>query len=430
MRGFLLVALLLHAVLNTSLSCLSSAQAADSAAVPPNVIVIITDDQGYGDLGVHGNTIIRTPNIDRFAQQSAVLERFHVCPVCSPTRASVMTGRYHLRTGAIDTYLGRSLMDPAEVTLAEMLRAKGYRTGLFGKWHLGDDYPRRPTDQGFEEAVWHRGGGIGQPADPPGNSYFDPVLQDNGRERKFDGYCSDIFTSAAIDFVERHRDKPFFAYLAYNCPHTPLQVADELVAEYRDASFPEIEVRRAGRNRRAEPDRETTARIYAMVTNIDDNVGRLLKRLDELQLAQKTIVVFMTDNGPQQPRFNSGLRDTKGTTFDGGIRVPCFARWPGKFEAGRKVSYPAAHIDLVPTLLDACGVEPPSDVALDGVSLLDLLDGKTDTGPERLLFFEWHRGDAAEPGRACAVRSSRYKLVQPPGQGDKFSARGRGMDVV
>lgn len=386
----------------------------------PNVIVIITDDQGYGDLGRNGNTIVQTPHIDRFAQQGVVLERFHVCPVCSPTRASLLTGRYHLRTGVVDTYLGRSMIDPGEVTMAEMLSAAGYRTGLFGKWHLGDNYPRRPIDQGFQKALWHRGGGIGQPADPRDNSYFDPVLQDNDKQRKFTGYCSDIFTSAAIEFIEQNRDRPFFSYLAYNCPHTPLQVADELVARYREASFQQVDIQRDGRTTQVAPDRQTTARVYAMVSNIDKNVGRLLQRLDELRLAEKTIVVFLTDNGPQQVRFNGGLRDTKGSTFDGGIRVPCFVRWPGRFAAGRVIDYPAAHIDIVPTLLDACGVEPPAQAALDGVSLLELLEGKIDAGPERLLFFQWHRGDAPQVGRACAVRSSRYKLVQPRGNGEDF----------
>lgn len=400
----------------------STAVAADAPprADRPNVIMILTDDQGYGDLGVHGNTVVRTPHLDRLAGESVALDRFHVCPVCAPTRASLLTGRYHLRTGAIDTYLGRALIDPDEITLAEVLRGAGYRTGLFGKWHLGDDFPRRPIDQGFEQAVWHRGGGIGQAADPPGNSYFNPVLHENGGERKYEGYCSDIFTTAAIDFVEQYRREPFFAYLAFNCPHTPLEVADELVEPYRQADFPEVEARNAKGARRLAPDRETTARIYAMVSNIDDNVGRLLKRLDELQLAENTIVVFLTDNGPQQPRYNAGMRDLKGTVFDGGIRVPCYLRWTGHWEAGRRIDYPTAHIDLLPTLLAACGVAPPQ-VALDGQNLLDLLAGKAGSGPERLLFFQWHRGDVPEHGRACAVRDARYKLAQPIGQQEKYA---------
>lgn len=394
--------------------------AAEPAHKRPNVIVIITDDQGYGDLGVHGNSIVRTPNIDRLASQSVELERFHVCPVCAPTRASLLTGRYHLRTGAIDTYLGRALMDPNETTLAEVLQSAGYRTGLFGKWHLGDDYPRRPTDQGFAEALWHRGGGIGQAADPPGNSYFNPVLTDNNQERKVEGYCSDVFTNAAIEFIDRHRQEPFFAYLAFNCPHTPLEVADRLIEPYRKSEFPDVEVRTPNGVRSIKTERETTARIYAMVSNIDENVGRLLKRLHELNLQDNTIVVFLTDNGPQQPRYNAGMRDLKGTVFDGGIRVPCFVRWPARLPAGRKVSYPTAHIDMLPTLLAACQVEPPK-VKLDGINLLDQLTGDANEGPERLLFFQWHRGDRPEAGRACAIRSSRYKLLQPRGREEKYS---------
>lgn len=402
--------------------CAQAATAPPALAARPNVVVILTDDQGYGDLGHHGNSVIRTPHIDRLAREGVAFERFHVCPVCSPTRASLLTGRYHLRTGAIDTYLGRSLIDPDEVTLAEMLSAAGYRTGLFGKWHLGDNFPRRPIDQGFDEAVWHRGGGIGQPADPPGNSYFDPRLMNNDREQKYSGYCSDIFTSSAIEFIDRRRNEPFFVYLSFNCPHTPLQVADELVERYRGTKFPDVEVRNAvGGVRTVAPDAETTARIYAMVANIDDNVGRLLKKLQALELADNTIVVFLTDNGPQQFRYNAGLRDLKGSVFDGGIRVPCFVRWPGRAQPGRTIDYPAAHIDLVPTLLAACNLDPPSDLALDGVNLLNLLTGQSAAGPERTLFFQWHRGDQPERGRACAARGPRYKLVQRFGQSDQFS---------
>src|SRR5262245_14394140 len=189
----------------------------------PNVIVVITDDQGHGDLGCHGNKIIKTPNLDRFAAQSVNLSRFHVCPVCSLTRACLLTGRYNYRTGVVDTFIGRSLMHPDEVTLAELLKSAGYRTGIFGKWHLGDNFPMRPIDQGFQEALVLKGGGIGQPSDPPGgSSYFDPVLQHNGRQEKKAGYCSDVYTDAALEFIKAGSDRPFFVYLPFNCPHAPL----------------------------------------------------------------------------------------------------------------------------------------------------------------------------------------------------------------
>lgn len=365
----------------------------------PNVLLIMTDDQGWGDVGFHGNPQLKTPHLDRLAAQSAELTQFHVCPVCSPTRASLMTGRYNYRTGAIDTYLGRATMASEETTLAEMFSAAGYRTGIFGKWHLGDNYPSRAIDQGFEESMVHRGGGIGQPADPPGNSYFDPVLMQNGHAVKTQGYCSDVFTDAAMRFIAEHRRERFFAYLAFNCPHTPLQVPQEYHQRYQGMSLD-----------------DETAKVYGMIANIDDNLGRLFARLEELDLDEDTIVIFLTDNGPQSRRYNGILNDLKGSVHDGGIRVPCLVRWPGKIGPGRKISQVAAHIDLAPTLLEACRVERPAGVALDGVSLLPLLRGEQTSLPERMLFFQWHRGDEPQQYRACAVRSTRYKLVQPAGR--------------
>jgi arylsulfatase A-like enzyme len=381
----------------------------------PNVLLILTDDQGYGDLGSHGNPQIKTPRLDEFAKQSVELTRFFVCPVCSPTRSSLLTGRYNYRTGVVDTYRGRSMMRPDEVTLAEMLSAAGYRTGIFGKWHLGDNAPMRSIDQGFQVSLVHRGGGIGQPSDPPeGTSYFDPILQENGVERRFHGYCSDIFTSAAIDFVRSDDPRPFFTYLAFNAPHDPLEVSERDLAAYKGidlspAAFPNV-----GQPLPATLSQDRIARLYGMVSNIDANVGRLLKILDERKLAENTIVVFLTDNGPAFPRFNAGLRGLKGTVYEGGIRVPFFVRWPGHFPAGATVDRIAAHIDLVPTLLDACGVSPPKDVKLDGHSLLPLLEGKPIRNwPDRTLFFQWHRGDEPVMGRAFAVRTQQYKLVSP-----------------
>jgi arylsulfatase A-like enzyme len=360
----------------------------------PNIVLIMTDDQGYGDLGCHGNDKIRTPNLDHFASHSVEMTQFHVCPVCSPTRACLMTGRYNYRTGVVDTYMGRSMMHSDEVTIAEILAAAGYRTGIFGKWHLGDNYPLRSIDQGFHESLVHNGGGIGQPSDPPGNTYFDPVLQHNGKAVKKKGYCTDIFTNAAIRFIEQNRTRPFFAYLSTNAPHTPLQIADSYVAPYRAMGLD-----------------ETTAKVYGMVTNIDDNIGRLLDKLTALNLNENTIVIFMTDNGPQQNRYNAGMRGRKGTVYQGGIRVPFFMRWTGSLQPGKKVDRIAAHVDILPTLLDASGVSKPADLSLDGVSLLPLLKGNGPQWPDRTLFFQWHRGDEPELFRACAARSQRYKLV-------------------
>jgi arylsulfatase A-like enzyme len=407
---------------------LLSAPAAKAQVVSPtrpNVVLIITDDQGYGDLAVHGNPRLRTPNLDRLARQGVRFEAFHVAPVCSPTRASLMTGRYHYRTGVVDTYLGRSLMHGDETTLAEMLAAAGYRTGIFGKWHLGDTSPLRAMDQGFHESLTLNGGGIGQPSDPPGGEhYLDPMLRRNGQWVKSTGYVSDVLTDAAIAFVRANRHRPFFAYLAFNAPHTPLEAPASTLAKYAAMGLEAEDFAGRGHPIPATFDRDTTARVYAMVENIDDNVGRLLTALDESGLAERTIVVFLTDNGPQQPRYNAGLKGLKGTVHDGGIRVPFFLRWPGRAAAGKVVDRIAAHIDVVPTLLDLCGVAPPGNVRLDGVSLLPLIDGDGRGWADRTLFFQWHRGDVPERGRAFAARSQRYKLVQAEGRGERAQPSG------
>lgn len=385
----------------------------------PNIVLIMTDDQGYGDLGYHGNPLIRTPHLDQLARESVQFQSFYVSPVCAPTRASLMTGRYNYRTGVTDTYLGRALMHPDEMTLAEMLKAAGYRTGIFGKWHLGDNYPMRAMDQGFQEALTLNGGGIGQPSDlPGGESYFDPILFRNGKVTKTTGYVSDVITDAALQFIEQNRERQFFVYLPFNAPHTPLFVPEDKYLSYkkldlRPANFPSI-----GHPIAKNYDADTTAKIYGMVENIDDNIGRLLAKLEELKLSENTIVVFLTDNGPQQPRYNAGMLRLKGTVNEGGIRVPFFVRWKNTLKAGRIVDRIAAHIDVAPTLLDMCGVRPPGRIKFDGKSLWPLLQGKSSNWPDRTLFFQWHRGDAPERYRAFAARSQNYKLAQPLGNGD------------
>ncbi|MFH1268166.1 MAG: arylsulfatase, partial [Planctomycetota bacterium] len=377
----------------------------------PNVILVLTDDQGYGDLGVHGNPVIRTPNLDRFAGESVEVESFYVCPVCAPTRASLMTGRYNYRTGVTDTFLGRAMMHSDEVTLAEMLREAGYRTGIFGKWHLGDCYPMRPGDQGFEESLVHAGGGLCQPAGPPENSYFDPSLLHNGQRVKTKGYCSDVFTDAAIRFITERRREPFLVYLPFNCPHGPFQIAEAYYKPYEElgmkpGDFPSVA---GGHELKSIPD--NTARVYGMVENIDDNLGRLFSKLDELGLKENTIVIFLTDNGPNGARYNAGMRAYKGSVYEGGIRTAFFVRWPARLEAGRKVDRIAAHVDILPTILEACGVAAPKEVKLDGRSILPLLEGREVDWPDRTLYFQWHRGDAPIPYRAFSTRTDRYKLV-------------------
>ncbi len=383
----------------------------------PNVLVVITDDQGYGDFGFHGNPRIRTPNLDRLARESTRLGSFYVSPVCSPTRSSLMTGRYNYRTGVVDTFQGRSLMHPDEVTIAEMLAAAGYRTGIFGKWHLGDNAPLRAIDQGFQEALVIKGGGIGQPSDPPGgSSYFDPILQHNGQARKYPGYCSDVYSTAAIDFLSAADDRPFFTYLAFNCPHSPYEAPPAELAYYRSLKlaandFPDVGYPLPAKRMISA---ENLARVYAMVTNIDTNVGRVLTALQAKGLERNTIVIFLTDNGPPDVRFNAGLHGLKGTVYEGGIHVPCFIRWPDQLAADRVIDRIAAHIDLAPTILEACGVAPPAGLQFDGKSLMPLLRGASNVAwPDRTLFFQWHRGDRPEPDRAFAARSQKYKLLRP-----------------
>lgn len=393
-------------------SCLVS-----SAAAPPrpNIILIVTDDQGYGDLGVPGNPVIETPHLDALARASATLSTFYVSPVCSPTRACLMTGRYNYRTRAIDTYLGRSMMDPDEVTVAEVLRDAGYATGIFGKWHLGDNYPLRAIDQGFEEALVLRGGGLAQPSEPINNHrrYTDPILIHNGVEVPTQGYCTDVYFQAASAFIRqcRAQGRPFFVYLTPNAPHGPFHdVPPALYQKYRAKDLGPVLL---GRSR----DTDTVARVFAMIENIDQNVGRLLDLLDETGLARDTIVIFLVDNGPNTRRYVGPFRGMKSDVHEGGIRSPFFMRWPARLKAGASSDRIAAHIDVMPTLLEAAGVRQPRRLRLDGRSLLPLLEGRAVAWPDRVLVLQSHRGNVPVAFHHVAVRHQRWKLVHPSGFG-------------
>jgi arylsulfatase A-like enzyme len=402
---------------------------APAAEPKPNVVVILTDDQGFGELGVTGNPVIRTPNIDRFAKQSASLTDFNVMPVCSPTRAGLLTGRHYYRTGVTDTWLGRSLIDPDETTLAEMLVSAGYRTGIFGKWHLGDNYPRRAMDQGFQESLVLNGGGLAQPGDPPDpaderGAYFNATLRHNGNWVKTAGYVSDVITDAAVDFIEKNHEQPFFVYLPFNCPHSPHQVPDSYRRHYPAEVFNPTNFPSSGNLMDASQKPADLARVYGMVENIDDNVGRLLAKLDELKLADNTIVVFFSDNGCQHHNgFNAGLRGWKGTPYQGGIHQFCFVRWPAELKAGQRVVPLTSHIDLAPTLLELCGVAKPERVKFDGRSLAPLMRGDNVEWADRTLVFQWHRGNTPERYRSCAIRSQDWKLVQPQGSGENWAGQ-------
>lgn len=384
------------------------------AATPaerPNVILLMTDDQGYGDLGIHGNTHIRTPQIDRFAREGVQFTRFYVSPVCAPTRASLLTGRYHYRTGVIHTSRGGAKMDSDETTMAEMLRAAGYRTGIFGKWHLGDTHPMRPSDQGFEQSLIHKSGGIDQGPDHP-SSYFNPRLWRNNDAVETSGYCTDVFFDAALEFIETNRGEPFLVYLPTNTPHTPLDVSPKYSEPYRAMGLD-----------------DTTARVYGMVENIDENFGRLIATLERLELRANTLVVFLSDNGPEQARYNAGLRDLKSSVYEGGIRAPCFVQWPAGWKGNRSIDRIAAHIDLLPTILDACGVPLPQGSAIDGTTLLPLLTEEIGVAdwPERALFLQCHRGLEPKLYQNAATITQQFKLVGFPGtfSDENFNAQSR-----
>lgn len=382
----------------------------------PNVILIITDDQGYGDLGFTGNPHVKTPVLDKFAGESIRFNEFYVSPVCAPTRSSLMTGRYSLRTGVRDTYNGGAIMAPAEITIAEMLKSEGYNTGIFGKWHLGDNYPSRPNDQGFDESLIHLSGGIGQVGDfttwfQGDSSYFNPVLWHNGKQEKYNGYCTDIFAGQAIRFIEKNRQSPFFCYISFNAPHTPLQVPDEYYQKYKNIDPSEGFGNGHKFNRpMSEKDKEDARKVYAMVSSIDDYLGKLFEKLEELKISQNTLIIFMTDNGPQQNRYVAGMRGLKSSVYRGGVRVPFYLRYPVKFGGNKNIETTSAHIDILPTLAEICKAKLPTNRVIDGKSLVPLLSGNSVDWAERSLFFYWTRR-YPELYNNISLQKGNFKLV-------------------
>jgi len=369
----------------------------------PNVVIVIMDDLAFGDLSCHGNPHTSTPNLDALHDGGVRLTRYCSGPVCTPARAALMTGRHPYRTGAIDTYCGRSIMHPEERTLAQVLRDAGYATGISGKWHLGDCYPSRAMDFGFDEALVHNGGGLRQPSNWGEDSYENPDLMHNGKLERHYGYCTDIFGDHAASFIDQHKDEPFFLYMGTNCPHSPFEVPDAWAQKFRDQGVP-----------------EKWARIYGMVENIDANVGKLMGKLDEHGIADNTIFIYTSDHGPcgsaqadGEIRFNAGLRSQKGTMYQGGIKVPMFIRWPEKIAAGKDVEVLSNPIDLLPTLAGPCGAQVPSDRTIDGIDLMPFIAEGSTEYPERTVCMQWHRGDAAERYRNYCAVDQRYKLMRP-----------------
>jgi arylsulfatase A-like enzyme len=357
------------------------------AAAPPNILLLLSDDQGYGDFGVTGNKTVQTPVLDKFAREGISFERFFVSPVCAPSRASLLTGRWWLRTGVWGVTQGKENMRSAEVTLAEALKTAGYRTGCFGKWHNGEQFPLTPPGQGFDEFLGFNNGHW--------NNYFDSELIRGSQFVKTQGFITDVLTDEAIAFIEKNQSQPFFCYVPFNTPHSPFQVPEKYFAKYKAKGLSDI-----------------LATVYGMCENIDYDVGRLLATLERLHLRENTIVLYFSDNGANTDRFNAGMRGRKGSVHEGGTRVPLWVQWPARFKQPRIVQEVSAHIDLFPTLLELCGVQAPPGPRLDGLSLVPLLEGKTANWPERLLFTHQARGGARpELGKHDAVRTQRYRAV-------------------
>lgn len=372
----------------------------------PNIIYVLTDDQGYGDLGCHGNGIIKTPNIDAFYDESVRLTNFHVGPTCAPTRSGLMTGHYANSTGVWHTIGGRSLLRKDEWTLANALQENGYGTGIFGKWHLGDEYPYRPMDRGFDTSIVHGGGGISQTPDYWGNDYFDDTYLVNGQAKKFEGYCTDVFFNEASQYIEAQvkLNKPFFCYIATNAPHSPYNVEDKYADPYR-GQVP-----------------EDRARFYGMISNIDENFGRLKAQLIELGILENTIFIFMTDNGSSCAAlmdanefvvegYNAGLRGLKNSAYDGGHRVPFFLSWPAQgIGGGEAINQLTANIDFMPTLLDLCDIASKEGVGFHGTSLKPLLL-KTGDFKERTIVTDSQRLTNPCKWRQSSVMTERWRLI-------------------
>lgn len=376
-----------------------------AGAEKPNVVLIITDDQGYPNMGAVGHPILQTPHLDRLHADSVRLADYHVDPTCAPTRAALMTGRYSARAGVWHTILGRHQIREREVTMAEVFRDSGYQTGLFGKWHLGDLYPFRAQDRGFTRTVTHAAGGVGQGPDYWGNDYFDDTYQVDGKWEQFTGFCTDVFFEEAAKFItaSAQNDTPFFAMVSTNAPHGPMYSPERNYARFRDYEH------------NGEKMSEATGRYYGMIENIDENVGRLRDHLTDQGLLENTIFIFTTDNGPvlQQSMgwFNANLRGGKVSHYDGGHLVPFLMRWPaGNLTGGRDVDQITAHLDILPTLIDLCDLQDPA-VEMDGTSIAPLLAGDDADWPDRHLVVENQRVYDPIKYRNYAVFSDDWRLV-------------------
>ncbi|MEM6504092.1 MAG: sulfatase-like hydrolase/transferase [Planctomycetota bacterium] len=384
---------------------------AATQAESPNIVIILTDDQGYGDLSCHGNPHLETPSLDQLYAQSVRLTDFHVESSCAPTRATLMTGRFDTRAGVLDTVRGRSLLRRGQLTLPKLFRQAGYKTAIFGKWHLGDNYPFRPQDNGFDEVLIHGGGGAGNISDYWANDYFDDTYLHNGELKQFEGFCTDVWFTEAARFIERQRGKqPFVCYIATNAPHLPFVARQEDLDRHIDRKD------------------EAVRGFYAMISNIDDNIGRLRQRLVELGIADNTILIFMTDNGTARGLrlYNAGMRGAKGSPYEGGHRVPCFIHWPAAgLDKGRDIDTLTAGIDILPTLAEFAGLEVPADIKIDGMSLAGLIQRGEQLIPRVLVTDyqnylsrpqKWRRTVVMKDKWRLIDRKELYNITKDPGQ--------------
>ena len=366
----------------------------------PNIVIVITDDQGYGDLSCHGNPVVKTPNLDALYAESIRLTDYHVSPTCAPTRASFQSGHWANRTGVWHTIMGRSMLRVGEPTIGEVFSKAGYATGMFGKWHLGDNYPFRPEDRGYTHVLRHGGGGVGQTPDYWNNAYFDDTYWLNGTPTKFKGYCTDIFFDGAKKFITEQvaANRPFVAYISTNAPHGPVHAPVESAKKYADQEL-------------------IQANFFGMIDNIDTNVGELRSFLEKKRIADNTIFIFTTDNGTAYGKnvFNADMRGKKGSEYDGGHRVPFFVYWPaGELNRPKDVK-PIAHaVDVLPTLIDLCKLQPDSSLKFDGTSVASLLQGNPD--PEidwdnRVVITDSQRVKDPVMWKSSAVMTSRWRLI-------------------
>lgn len=380
---------------------MSSTAAINEAPMPPNVIVVITDDQGYGDLSAHGNPILKTPELDELHGESVRFTDFHVSPTCAPSRGALMSGQWTNRAGPWHTIMGRSMLFQDKITLGDVFSENGYATGLFGKWHLGDNYPYRPEDRGFHEVVRHGAGGVGQTPDYWNNAYFDDTYFHNGEPKPFEGYCTDVYFNEAKRFIKSQASegKPFFAWISTNAPHSPYHAPEKYWKPYLENEGVD----------------ERLAIFFGMIANIDENVGALRSWLETENLAENTLFIFMTDNGTSngRPVFNAGMRGGKGSEYDGGHRVPFFVHWPAAgYDRPRDIDRLTAHVDLLPTLVDLCRLEPiREDYTLDGRSFAPLLNDPQADWPDRVVITDSQRVVDPIKWKNSSTMTGRWRLI-------------------